>query len=70
MLMREMLRFLTLEIQNQYKKIKVTYRGKQKGDVYKTKAKNINKSRLIGFKYKVDLENGLNKFYEWFKNEK
>ena len=52
------------------KKIKVTYLGKQKGDVYKTKAKNINKSRLIGFKYKVDLENGLNKFYEWFKNEK
>ncbi len=52
------------------KKIKITYLGKQKGDVYKTKATNVNESRLMGFKYKVDLENGLIKFYEWFKNEK
>ena len=42
----------------------------QLGDVKKTKASTKKNSKKFGFKYKVELEEGIKKFSNWFFNEK
>jgi UDP-glucuronate 4-epimerase len=52
------------------KKIQINLMPFQIGDVLKTKA-NISKiENKLGFKFQVNLEQGIKKFYKWFLNEK
>jgi UDP-glucuronate 4-epimerase len=52
------------------KKVQINLMPFQIGDVLKTKA-NINKAESkLGFKFKINLEKGLKKFYKWFLNER
>jgi UDP-glucuronate 4-epimerase len=52
------------------KKVQINLMPFQIGDVLKTKA-NISKAESkLGFKFKINLEKGLKKFYKWFLNER
>ena len=52
------------------KNVKINFMPFQTGDVLKTKA-NIGKDEnKLGFRFKVNIEQGVKNFYKWFLNEK
>lgn len=52
------------------KNVKINFMPFQTGDVLKTKA-NIGKDEnQLGFRFKVNIEQGVKNFYKWFLNEK
>lgn len=50
------------------KKARVNFKPLQKGDVYETYADTTKLTRSIRFKSKTDIDVGIGKFIEWFRN--
>ena len=49
------------------KKAKINFKPLQKGDVYETYADTNKLFNLIGYKSKTDIDIGINKFVDWFR---
>ena len=49
------------------KKAKIKFLKKQPGDMKGTFAKNENLKKIIGFKQKVNIKEGLKNFVDWYK---
>tara|TARA_B100000989_G_C19530464_1_gene469433 strand:+ start:699 stop:1655 length:957 start_codon:yes stop_codon:yes gene_type:complete len=65
--LNKMIKILEKEINKKSKKI---FTNKQLGDVDNTKANIRREIKIYNSKYKVDLEDGIKKFYEWFLSYK
>ena len=50
------------------KKARIKYKGLQLGDVLSTFSNNQDLSKLIGYKPKYNIEEGLKLFYRWYSN--
>jgi len=64
---RKLIDFVKLIEKYCSKKAKINFMPPQPGDVLKTSANTAKAKKLIGFKPKVKLEDGLKKFIEWYK---
>jgi len=52
------------------KKVKKKYYPLQTGDIIKTEANIKNEQKKYKFKFKVNIKQGIDNFYNWFQNEK
>jgi len=52
------------------KKVKQKFYPLQMGDIIKTKANVKDEQKKFKFKFKVNIEKGIDNFYKWFLNEK
>ena len=50
------------------KKAKINLKPLQKGDVYETYADTNKMFKLIGYKSKTDINVGISKFVDWFRD--
>ena len=49
-------------------KANIEYVGRQLGDVHTTYASNSKAKRILGFNPKVEIDSGLRRYFEWFKD--
>ena len=62
-----LMKFIKIIEKNLNKKAKIKFKSLQKADVYKTHASIEKLKKYSGFKPKTNVEKGIKKFIEWYK---